>query len=436
MNKTQLFKIFFAVGFALLLTSLALPAESVFRGFHSVVCVLAFLAAWGGILYQGAEKFPILHDKTALIALLFYCLMSFGIVVSVLANDSTPEIFAAIRQHLIFPFVFALLGYFLAGFHLPAIQIALISSGAFNMIVGFLAITTTPLVRMASGNWAGGMNRIWMHPLSGQEFWATVVLMNSVGAGLAGLLALSSKSRFLQAASIASMAAFAGIGLMSGTRGGLVAVGLAVLLLVLRLLILHEARIKVALYLMIVAGIVFYSAAAFPAIMAHASRFVPEELFDKTATGRTDVWAGRLGLILEKPLGVGFEASLAADGFSAHNMYIECLFSYGWIGGLGFLGICMTLAWVVFRSLTGIKPRMEVFGLAACVLAMLIYGMAEAIMRSSLQAFFLFYLVSGAFLRVWHAHQRMKEADPRAASLQGCSAVFKERRPGFSQLKT
>jgi hypothetical protein len=414
----------FAGLFVLVCAALAIPSQAAFPGFQGILHTLLFLIATFYYVSSWGRRHSVLSDKVSLKCLALFFAIGAGMFASLLANDTTSDALLGLRFHILQPFVLAVLGYTLADSNRKSIAYALLACGVVNAALGYVAVLTTPVIQLPSGNWAGGATRLWLHPLTHEEFPPTQILMNSIGAGLAGCLMFAFSGRVYPVLSAFGLVSFIGLGLLSGTRGGLVAVGLVFAVLIVKVAATKRIRISSRICLFLLISFCIAAFIAFREGSIHGDRFLLAELFEGSITGRTHIWAMHISNIANAPLGMGFVATLN-EAQSAHNLVLEVFYSYGWLPGF-----CLVVASAIagaHATIALVKHRANsvLVGFAACIVVVLLYSLIEAPLRSSTQAFYMSFLVSGAFLRSLHltvGSRTSKDHSPRKPTARASQA--------------
>ena len=163
-------------------------------------------------------------------------------------------------------------------------------------------------------------------------------MMSAIGLAV-GLYLLRVQRR--RAAVLASMAVLLAGMLMSGSRGSLLAIGAALLVLVL-----SRAGRKVIIPMGVLAGIAaVFALLVNPWVFDGVDRFfIRDSASTDVTSGRLEIYEGMLRLFSQSPFtGTGYRSVEAlspdASGLAGHNIYLTILTETGLFGALFFVGL-------------------------------------------------------------------------------------------------
>jgi O-antigen ligase len=137
---------------------------------------------------------------------------------------------------------------------------------------------------------------------------------------------------------------------------------------------------------------------------------------DMTLTGRTDIWNLVLSEGVNPLFGTGFysfwlgervarvSATYAGELNEAHNAYLETYLNNGWIGVLLLLAVILSAGSRI--KLDAMQGKPFAAFRVACFLAVLPYGISEAIFNRMTLVWFLFLLVMVEYPRVIYVNYR------------------------------
>lgn len=86
--------------------------------------------------------------------------------------------------------------------------------------------------------------------------------------------------------------------------------------------------------------------------------------YDTGVTGRFGNQLRSIPLLLENPLGFGPYKFGERYGMDPHNVYLNAFATYGWLGGLGYLGLVVA-TWIVGARLAMVRAPWQKFHIAA-----------------------------------------------------------------------
>lgn len=249
--------------------------------------------------------------------------------------------------------------------------------------------------------------RHWRYggPLANPNNLACYYAMFMPGALLIGL---TERRRLVSVVAFAAAVAMAGSLVLTASRGGLLATGFSILLMIA--LRGQGARgrgraLPVALTVLIAAYLLLTTAFT-DQLTQSVERYQERGLEDV----RTELWQRTVDIIIENPFGLGlahtyFMRELASRtmGFlyaSPHNIYLELLTS---IGVQGFLVVGLLLGSVIRAGLGALRlagrvDRVTVAAFVTAMMAFLAAGMTEPVYFSGVKLNHVFYGVAGALV--------------------------------------
>ena len=87
------------------------------------------------------------------------------------------------------------------------------------------------------------------------------------------------------------------------------------------------------------------------------------QLYDAGETGRFGTQLRSIGVLLEQPFGLGPYAFGDRYGQDPHNVYLNAFATYGWLGGLSYLGF-VAMTWLTGLRTVLLKVPWQAFHIA------------------------------------------------------------------------
>lgn len=311
-------------------------------------------------------------------------------------------------------------------------------SGMVNLaLMLWYVLSTGEITQTDEGEWVGGDSRVYMDQLDGSRIIGPAAVANCAACFAGGLLLICPGALTLKILQLVLLAGGVYLGIATGTRTPLLALGIVVCILVValflrRLISMQKILVGAVVLTVFVSGIVALNRAA---EFSRADRFALEVVTEKTLTGRTEIWSNRIARIAKNPFGLGYLNSVEDDGLSAHNNYLESFMSHGWLAGLAYTVAALwmgLLAGSLAFSTGGDTHRLAC---AALVGWCLVVGMVEAYSQAYPQVNALWWFAVGSFAvfaekKRRHRHWREKAGRKAAASSPSRVAVLPARGMG------
>lgn len=335
--------------------------------------------------------------RRAWVALVPAFLWAFATMPSVWANaESIPDAVKLFRTLGFMPALAMLFGFLMVRTSPGLISVGLIVSAAVNLALMFATVSTSA---EQSLNERGAVIRLYWNSVTDEAITATGAAANCIAGFLLAAWILKPARLLERGVYIALFVSSLAFGLFTGTRAPVAASVMVFALFYAAELARGKAIFKMFSTLVALIVVAFIAAlSAPPELFTFLDRFQGETLFDRSFSGRDEIWADRWNHIQHRPIGYGTLEGVGYDTLSSHNLFLELMYLTGlWPGLAASLAMVALGFWCVVQ-LYRRSGNPEKRTLAAAVLISLLFSMFEATISSCPQAFVWTTVLIGAYL--------------------------------------